>query len=62
MQTVVELSSSDQARKAATAWLAAYDTTLAEGGDPDGAHAYADVAYGVAATRIGLPVSGRRAA
>jgi hypothetical protein len=36
MQTLVEHSSSDQAREAATAWLAAYDTALALGVAPRG--------------------------
>ncbi|MBV9173572.1 MAG: hypothetical protein JOZ81_26200 [Chloroflexi bacterium] len=62
MQTLVEHSSSDQAREAATAWLAAYDTALALGVAPEEAHFHADNAYRVAATRAGLPVTERRAA
>ena len=62
MQTLVEHSSSDQAREAATAWLAAYDTALALGVDSEQAHLHADAAYRVAASRAGLPVIERRAA
>jgi hypothetical protein len=62
MQTLVEHSSSDQAREAATAWLAAYDTALALGVAPEQAHLRADTAYRDAATRAGLPVTERRAA
>ena len=62
MQSLVEHSSSDQAREAAAAWLAAYDTALALGGGAAEAHAHADTAYRVAATRAGLPVTERRAA
>ena len=62
MQTLVEHSSSDPAREAAAAWLAAYDTALAFGADTLSAHIHADTAYRVAAVRAGLPVSERRAA
>ena len=62
MQTVVEHSSSDPAREAAAAWLAAYDTALALGLPVAEAHRHADTAYRVAATRAGLPVVERRAA
>ncbi len=62
MQTLVEHSSSDQAREAAAAWLAAYDTALALGVEAEEAHVQADAAYRVVATRAGLPVTERRAA
>jgi hypothetical protein len=62
MQTLLEHSSSDQAREAAAAWLAAYDTALALRSAPADAHIHADTAYRVAATRAGLPVAERRAA
>jgi hypothetical protein len=62
MQSVVEHSSSDQAREAATAWLAAYDTALALGVGPEEAHFHADSAYRVATSRAGLPMTERRAA
>ena len=62
MQTLVEHSSSDQAREAAAAWLAAYDTALALGAATAEAHIHADAAYRVAAIRAGLPVIERRAA
>ena len=62
MQTLVEHSSSDQAREAAAAWLAAYDTALALGVAALEAAVHADAAYRVAATRAGLPATGRRAA
>jgi hypothetical protein len=62
MQTLVEHSSSDQAREAAAAWLAAYDTALALGAVAEEAHVQADAAYRAAATRSGLPVVDRRAA
>ena len=62
MQTVVEHSSSDQAREAAAAWLAAYDTALALGLLDAEAHRRADTAYRVAAARAGLPVTEGRAA
>jgi hypothetical protein len=62
MQTLVEHSSSDQAREAATAWLAAYDTALALGVADAEAGVHADAAYRVATTRAGLPTAERRAA
>jgi hypothetical protein len=62
MQSLVEQSSSDQAREAAAAWLAAYDTALALGVSPAGAHAHADTAYRGAASRVGLLAADRRAA
>jgi hypothetical protein len=62
MQTLVEHSSSDRAREAACAWLAAYDTALAFGAVAEEAHVQADAAYRVAATRSGLPGVDRRAA
>ncbi|MBV9601087.1 MAG: hypothetical protein JOZ87_30100 [Chloroflexi bacterium] len=62
MQTLVAHTSSDQAREAATAWLAAYDTALAVGLALEEAHLQADAAYRLAATRAGLPVTERRAA
>jgi hypothetical protein len=62
MESLVEYSSSDQARQAAAAWLAAYDTALASGLPTTEALRHADAAYRVAATRAGLPVVGRRAA
>ena len=62
MQTLVEHSSSDQAREAAATWLAAYDAALALGAAAEQAHVQADAAYRVVATRSGLPVVDRRAA
>ena len=62
MQTLVEYSSSDQAREAAATWLAAYDTALALGAVAEEAHVQADAAYRVATTRAGPPVTERRAA
>ena len=62
MQTLAEHSSSDQAREAAAAWLAAYDTALALGVADVVAAVHAHTAYRVAATRAGLPVTARRAA
>ena len=62
MQTLVEHSSSDRAREAARAWLAAYDTALALGAVSEEAHLQPDAAYRAAATRSGLPVVDRRAA
>jgi hypothetical protein len=62
MQSLVEHSSSDPAREAAIAWLAAYDTALALGVAPEEAHFRADAAYLVAATRTSLPMTERRAA
>jgi hypothetical protein len=62
MSTLVEHSSSDQARAAATAWLAAYDTALALGVSPEEAQFHADSAYRAAAIRAGLPVTERRVA
>ena len=62
MQTVVEHSSSDPAREAAAAWLAAYDTALVLGVDSELAHLHADTAYRVAASRAGLPVIESRVA
>ena len=56
MQSVAEHSSSDPAREAAAAWLAAYDAALALG------VAGADAAYRVTAIRAGLPLTERRAA
>jgi hypothetical protein len=55
MQAVAEHSSSDQAREAAAAWLAAYDTAVALGPSIAAAQAHADVAYRAAAARTGLP-------
>ena len=62
MQTLVEHSSSDRAREAACAWLAAYDSALALGAVAEEAHVQADAAYRSAATRAGLPMTERRAA
>jgi hypothetical protein len=62
MQSIVEHSSSDQARETAAAWLAAYDTALALGLPVAEAHRHADMAYRVAAARAGLPVTEGRAA
>ena len=62
MQTLVEHSSSDRAREAACAWLAAYDTALGLGAVAEEAHVQADAAYRAIATRTGLPVVDRRAA
>jgi hypothetical protein len=62
MQTVVEHSSSDPAREAAAAWLAAYDTALELGLPVAEAHRHADTAYRVVAARVGLPVTEGRAA
>ena len=62
MQTVVKHSSSDQAREAAAAWLAAYDTALALGLPAAEAHRHAHTAYRIAAARAGLPVTEGRAA
>jgi hypothetical protein len=62
MEAVVEHSSSDQAREAAAAWLAAYDTAVALGSPTTAAQAHADVAYRAAAARTGLPdVDGKAA-
>jgi hypothetical protein len=61
-RTLAEHSSSNQAREAAAAWLAAYDTALALGVAALEAGVHADKAYRVAATRAGLPATGRRAA
>jgi hypothetical protein len=55
MQSLVEHSSSDRAREAAAARLAAYDTALALGLPAAEAHCHADMAYRVAAARAGLP-------
>ncbi len=62
MQTLVEHSSSDQAREAAAAWLAAYDTALELGAVAKEAHLQADAAYLIVAARAGLPLTERRAA
>jgi hypothetical protein len=62
MQSVLELSSSTQARELASAWIAAFDTALAIGARPDEAQARADDAYRAAARRAGLPFLARRAA
>ena len=62
MQTLVEHSSSVQAREAAAAWLAAYDTALALGVAALETGLHADKAYRVAATRAGLLVTEWRAA
>jgi hypothetical protein len=51
MQTVLEHSSSDQARAAATAWLEAYDAALALGAAIPRAHELADLAYRAIAAR-----------
>jgi hypothetical protein len=61
-QTLVEHSSSDQAREAAAAWLTAYDTALALGAVAEEADLQAEAAYRSAATRSGLPVVDRGAA
>jgi hypothetical protein len=50
MQTVVEYSSSPQARDLATAWLGAYDAALALGATPPQAHVLADAAYDATTT------------
>jgi hypothetical protein len=55
MHAVAEHSSSNQAREAAAAWLAAYDTAVALGSSEVEALAHADVAYRAAAVRTGLP-------
>ena len=62
MQSVAEHSSSDPAREAAAAWLAAYDAALALGVAGAEAAAHADAAYRVTAIRAGLPLTERRAA
>jgi hypothetical protein len=62
MQSVAEHSSSDPAREAAAAWLAAYDAALAVGVADVDAGVHADTAYRVAATRAGLTMTERSAA
>jgi transcriptional regulator with XRE-family HTH domain len=62
MQSLVEHSSSDPAREAAAAWLAAYDAALALGVVDAEAAVHADAAYRVAAIGAGLPLTDRRAA
>ena len=54
MQSVAQHSSSDPAREAVSAWLAAYDAALALG--------VAGAAYSAAAIRAGLPLTEQRAA
>jgi hypothetical protein len=62
MQKLVKHSSSDQAREAAAAWLAAYDTAVALGVAAIEAGVREDTAHRVAASRAGIPVTGLRAA
>jgi hypothetical protein len=50
VQTVVEHSSSPQARDLAAAWLGAYDAALALGATAPQAHVLADAAYRANAT------------
>ncbi len=62
MQTVLEHSSSHQAREVAAAWLDAYDAAVSRGAAAAQAHVLADAAYRMTATRTGLTESGRRPA
>jgi hypothetical protein len=62
MQSLVEHSSSDQAREAAAAWVVAYDAALALGVAEAEASVHADAAYSAAAIRAGLPLTEQRAA
>jgi hypothetical protein len=62
MQTVLEHSSSYQAREVAAAWLDAYDAALALGAAAPQAHVLADAAYRACAVSAGLPDGARRSA
>jgi hypothetical protein len=62
MQALLAHSSSAQAREAAAAWLAAYDTGLALDAAESEAQTHADAAYRAAAARTGLPVGDVRVA
>ena len=55
MQTVLEHSSSHPARRAAAAWVDAYDGALALGAAASRAQVLADAAYRATATMAGLP-------
>ncbi|HEY2595496.1 MAG TPA: hypothetical protein VGK33_16515, partial [Chloroflexota bacterium] len=56
MQSVIEASSSEQAREAAAVWLASYDAALGLGAAVQQAHVVADTAYRASAARTGLAV------
>lgn len=55
MESLAALSSSEAARRAAEAWLAAFGAARAAGLDEDTAEAYASQAWRAAAEGAGLP-------
>jgi hypothetical protein len=57
MRIVLEHSSSDPARAAATAWLDTYDAAVALGAATPQAQVLADAACRIRATLAGLPTS-----